>query len=196
VNKSARLSCPKEPRPPTGANYPSTSAELCSSIENFPANSLQARRLQPGRQRSRACPCRSVAIRSRMPCLPLQLRRACSAQGVQAPPQPSSLLRCRPPLGPTPHSGSADKLEDARQRRDTAFGTTWPIASRLALKTIAEGTDPKVITEAYRKAHERLDNPPWLYIVHDLNPRAMSPKVKTFVSPQSWFVDLTLISVQ
>jgi hypothetical protein len=87
-------------------------------------------------------------------------------------------------------------LEDARQRRGTAFGTTWPIASRLALKTIAEGTDPKVITEAYRKAHERLDNPPWLYIVHDLNPRAMSPKVKGFVSPQSWFVDLTLISVQ
>ena len=41
---------------------------------------------------------------------------------------------------------------------------------RRRLKTIAEGTDPKVITEAYRKAHERLDNPPWLYIVHDLNP--------------------------
>jgi len=66
-----------------------------------------------------------------------------------------------------------------------------------ALKTIAEGTDPKAISAAYRKAHERLvDNPPWLYIVHDLNPRAMSPKVKGFVSPQSWFVDLTLVSVQ
>ena len=71
-----------------------------------------------------------------------------------------------------------------------------PIATRLALKTIAEGTDPKVINEAYRKAIERLDNPPWLYIVHDLNPRAMSPKVKGFVSPQPWFVDLALISVQ
>jgi ABC-type transport system substrate-binding protein len=67
----------------------------------------------------------------------------------------------------------------------------------VALKTIAEGTDPKAISTAYRKAHERLvDNPPWLYIVHDLNPRAMSPKVKGFVSPQSWFVDLTLVSVQ
>jgi hypothetical protein len=42
-----------------------------------------------------------------------------------------------------------------------------------------------VINEAYRKAIERLDNPSWLYIVHDLNPRAMSPKVKGFVSPQS-----------
>lgn len=66
-----------------------------------------------------------------------------------------------------------------------------------ALKTLAEATDPKVISMAYRKAHERLvDNPPWLYIVHDLNPRAMSTKVKGFVSPQSWFVDLTLVSMQ
>ena len=66
-----------------------------------------------------------------------------------------------------------------------------------ALKTIETSTDPKVVDEAYRKAHERLvDNPPWLYIVHDLNPRAMSPKVRGFVSPQSWFVDLTLVSMQ
>src|ERR1700730_16241087 len=66
-----------------------------------------------------------------------------------------------------------------------------------ALKTLAKATDPKVITAAFRKAHERLvDNPPWLYIVPDLNPRAMSPKVKGFVSPQSWFVDLTLVSMQ
>jgi ABC-type transport system substrate-binding protein len=66
-----------------------------------------------------------------------------------------------------------------------------------ALKSIEVETDPKVITAAYREANERLvDNPPWLYIVHDLNPRAMSPKVKGFVSPQSWFVDLTLVSMQ
>jgi peptide/nickel transport system substrate-binding protein len=66
-----------------------------------------------------------------------------------------------------------------------------------ALKTLDEATDPKAIAAAYRKAHERLvDDPPWLYIVHDLNPRAMSPKVKGFVSPQSWFVDLTLVSLQ
>ena len=66
-----------------------------------------------------------------------------------------------------------------------------------ALKTIAEASDPKVISAAYARAHERLvDNPPWLYIVHDLNPRAMSPKVKGFISPQSWFVDLSLVSLQ
>jgi peptide/nickel transport system substrate-binding protein len=66
-----------------------------------------------------------------------------------------------------------------------------------ALKTVADSTDPKAISTAYRKAHERLvDNPPWLFIVHDLNPRAMSPKVRGFVSPQSWFLDLTTVSVQ
>jgi hypothetical protein len=39
-----------------------------------------------------------------------------------------------------------------------------------------------------------VDNPPWLYVVHDLSPRAMNKKVHGFVS-QSWFVDLSLISM-
>jgi peptide/nickel transport system substrate-binding protein len=66
-----------------------------------------------------------------------------------------------------------------------------------ALTALAEANDAAVISGALRKAHERLvDNPPWLYIVHDLNPRAMSPKIKGFVSPQSWFIDLTLVSMQ
>ena len=66
-----------------------------------------------------------------------------------------------------------------------------------AFKRLSESTDPGVISDGIKAAHERLvDNPPWLYIVHDLNPRAMATKVKGFVSPQSWFVDLTLVSVQ
>ena len=35
-----------------------------------------------------------------------------------------------------------------------------------------------------------------LFIVHDLNPRALSPKLKGFVQAQSWFQDLTPIIVQ
>lgn len=66
-----------------------------------------------------------------------------------------------------------------------------------ALARLAAATDPRAVAEATAAAHERLvDNPPWLYIVHDLNPRAMSTRVKGFVSPQSWFVDLTLVSMQ
>jgi ABC-type transport system substrate-binding protein len=46
------------------------------------------------------------------------------------------------------------------------------------------------------KVHEVVvDEAPWIFVAHDLNPRAMSPKVKGFVPPQSWFVDLTQVSV-
>ncbi len=34
-----------------------------------------------------------------------------------------------------------------------------------------------------------------IFVVHDLNPRALSPKVKGFVQSQNWFQDLTPISV-
>lgn len=65
-----------------------------------------------------------------------------------------------------------------------------------ALKALAETTDAKVIDAQTKIANERLvDNPPWLYVVHDLNPRGMSKKISGFVSPQSWFVDLTLVSM-
>jgi peptide/nickel transport system substrate-binding protein len=50
--------------------------------------------------------------------------------------------------------------------------------------------------EILAKLHEIIvDDAPWIFIVHDLNPRALSPKVKGFVPPQSWFVDLTSVSV-
>jgi peptide/nickel transport system substrate-binding protein len=66
-----------------------------------------------------------------------------------------------------------------------------------ALDDASSATDPAVVAEDLKKAHERLvDNPPWLYIVHDLNPRAMSKRVHGFVPVQSWFVDLTAISLQ
>jgi peptide/nickel transport system substrate-binding protein len=66
-----------------------------------------------------------------------------------------------------------------------------------AMKTLSEAADEATIRKYFAMAHERLvDNPPWLFIVHDLNPRAFSKKVKGFVSPQSWFVDLTLVDLQ
>jgi len=41
-----------------------------------------------------------------------------------------------------------------------------------------------------------VDNPPWLFIVHDLNPRAMSRRVRGFQSAQSWFQDLVPVDLQ
>ena len=64
------------------------------------------------------------------------------------------------------------------------------------MKELAEATDAATIDTAFQHAHERLvDDPPWLYVVHDLNPRAMSKRVRGFVPVQSWFVDLTRISL-
>jgi ABC-type transport system substrate-binding protein len=72
--------------------------------------------------------------------------------------------------------------------------------------------DPKV-DEMINKAHTSFDKAEqdkifsdlhsyivdqayWIWVGHDLNPRALSPKVKGFVQAQSWFQDLTPISMQ
>jgi ABC-type transport system substrate-binding protein len=65
------------------------------------------------------------------------------------------------------------------------------------LDTLSNARDPAIIQASYRAANERLvDDPPWLYIVHDLNPRAFSKRVHGFVPAQSWLTDLSLVSVQ
>jgi len=40
-----------------------------------------------------------------------------------------------------------------------------------------------------------VDDAAFLYVAHDVGPRAMSPKVKGFVQPKSWFVDFSPISM-
>jgi peptide/nickel transport system substrate-binding protein len=39
------------------------------------------------------------------------------------------------------------------------------------------------------------EDAPWLLVVNDLNPRVLAPDVHGFVMPQSWYVDLTGVSV-
>jgi ABC-type transport system substrate-binding protein len=41
-----------------------------------------------------------------------------------------------------------------------------------------------------------VDGAPWLFIVHDQNPRAMSKKVKNFHPAQSWYQDFTQVTVE
>ena len=46
------------------------------------------------------------------------------------------------------------------------------------------------------EAHSILvDEAAWLYICHDLNPRAMSTSVKNFRPAQSWSQDFTQITM-
>jgi ABC-type transport system substrate-binding protein len=52
-------------------------------------------------------------------------------------------------------------------------------------------------TKALADVHSYVvDQALWIWIAHDLNPRAMSPKVKGFVQSQSWFQDFTPVSMQ
>lgn len=66
-----------------------------------------------------------------------------------------------------------------------------------ALGRIENSTDPEEVKAGITEAHEILvDEAPWLWIVHDGNPRAMTKNVKGFVSAQSWFQDFTQISME
>jgi ABC-type transport system substrate-binding protein len=57
--------------------------------------------------------------------------------------------------------------------------------------------DPPERDHLLAQAHEIIvDDAPWVFIVHDLNPRGLSPKVKGFVQAQSWFQDLTPVWVE
>jgi ABC-type transport system substrate-binding protein len=81
------------------------------------------------------------------------------------------------------------KGSNAGHWKDDAFDAAF-----AALET---EQDPAKRAALTRTAQARLvDNPPWLWIVHDLNPRAMSKKVTGFVSPQSWFIDLAKVDMQ
>ena len=40
-----------------------------------------------------------------------------------------------------------------------------------------------------------VDNAEMLWVVHDVDPRAMSPRVQGFVQARSWFQDLTRVTV-
>jgi peptide/nickel transport system substrate-binding protein len=80
-------------------------------------------------------------------------------------------------------------------------GFNWPQWNdpefEAAFSRLERATSEAEFNAAYAAAHTRLvDNPPWLYIVHDLNPRAMSRRVRNFISPQSWFVDLVPLDLQ
>jgi ABC-type transport system substrate-binding protein len=65
-------------------------------------------------------------------------------------------------------------------------------ALRKAQATFDEAEQTKLLAEAHTIV---VDEAAWLFMVHDLNPRAMSKKVQGFQPVQSWFVDLTNVTV-
>jgi peptide/nickel transport system substrate-binding protein len=81
-----------------------------------------------------------------------------------------------------------------------ASGFNWggysnPEAEELA-KAAKEELDPEKQDKLLARLHEILvDGAAWVWIVHDLNPRALAPNVQGFVQAQSWLQDLTPVTV-
>jgi peptide/nickel transport system substrate-binding protein len=56
--------------------------------------------------------------------------------------------------------------------------------------------DPAERDKALAALHERsVDEAEFLWVAHDVGPRAMSPKIKNFVQPKSWFVDFSTMTI-
>ena len=52
------------------------------------------------------------------------------------------------------------------------------------------------VRKALAALHERsVDEAAFLWVAHDVGPRAMTPKIKGFVQPKSWFVDFSTMTI-
>ena len=79
-------------------------------------------------------------------------------------------------------------------------GTNWgcycdPEMDKL-FDQVRNTFDPKEQTAILQKIHEKyVDDALFLMVTHDVNPRAMSAKVKGFVQAQNWFQDFSPITM-
>lgn len=75
-------------------------------------------------------------------------------------------------------------------------GYSDSVADQLAQKaktTFNPEDQDKVLAELHGRI---VDQAMWVWVVHDLNPRALGPKVTGYVEAQSWFQDLTPVYVE
>jgi len=85
--------------------------------------------------------------------------------------------------------------------RISPAGSNWgklklPVYDELLAKASLT-FDKELQDEVLRKVHETaVDNAEWVWVTHDVNPRALSPKVEGFVQAKSWFQDLTPITLK
>jgi ABC-type transport system substrate-binding protein len=100
-------------------------------------------------------------------------------------------------------SGTNDPLnflKGVMTRFKTPVGSNWGWYSNAEVDALSEKAitsfDPEIRDELITKIHELIaKDARSLFIVSDLNPRAMSPRVQGFVQAQSWFQDVTPIRI-
>jgi len=79
-------------------------------------------------------------------------------------------------------------------------GANWghfsdPEVDKLVVEILSEFDSEKRL-DLLTKLHEKMnEEAAMIFVVHDVNPRALSPKVHGFVQAQNWYQDLTPVSV-
>ncbi|MFG1206091.1 ABC transporter substrate-binding protein [Xanthobacter flavus] len=64
------------------------------------------------------------------------------------------------------------------------------------VKKARNSFDPTARDAALAELHAAsVDDAAFLWVAHDVGPRALSPKIKGFVQPKSWFVDFSPVSI-
>jgi peptide/nickel transport system substrate-binding protein len=79
-------------------------------------------------------------------------------------------------------------------------GTNWGYYSDAEMdalfKVVRNNFDPDAQLKALQRAHEKFVNEAlFLFVAHDVGPRAMSSKVRGFVQAQNWFQNFSPVSV-
>ena len=65
------------------------------------------------------------------------------------------------------------------------------------VKKARQTFEPEARDKALAELHAAsVDDADFLYVAHDVGPRAMSPKIKNFVQPKSWFVDFSPVTME
>jgi ABC-type transport system substrate-binding protein len=99
--------------------------------------------------------------------------------------------------------GSADPtalIQAAYSQMAPPKGLDWgffkdDVADDLCQRAMVEFDVPKQ-DALMAQLHARIvDQAMWCWVVHDLNPRALSPRLKGFVQARSWFQDLTPVDI-
>jgi ABC-type transport system substrate-binding protein len=76
------------------------------------------------------------------------------------------------------------------------WGHFYADDTEKSVQDIFNEFDPAKQLALLTKLHEQeSEHAVMIWVVHDLNPRALSPKVKGFVQAQNWFQDMTPIEV-
>jgi ABC-type transport system substrate-binding protein len=80
-------------------------------------------------------------------------------------------------------------------------GTNWGFYQDPGMDALLEKArttfDQKAQDEALKKVHEKIvDDALFLFVTHDVAPRALSPKVTGFIQAQNWFQDFSPITMK